>query len=54
MTRTLDPIEAVSQRLERFARVQAADAADWGDEAADFVALGARALEGGNRLRARF
>lgn len=54
MTRTLDPIEAVSQRLERFARVQAADAADWGDEAADFVALGARALEGGKRLRARF
>lgn len=49
-----DPVEAVSQRLESFTGAHAADAEEWGAEASAFVALGARTLRGGKRLRARF
>ncbi|ALJ20819.1 polyprenyl synthetase family protein [Microbacterium sp. No. 7] len=54
MAPPVEPIDAVSQRLERFTREQADDAADLGAEAAAFVEAGARTLDGGKRLRARF
>lgn len=50
----MDPIEAVSQRLDTFLIAQRQEAADWGREAAALLAAGADALRGGKRLRARF
>ncbi|GAA2016147.1 polyprenyl synthetase family protein [Microbacterium ulmi] len=54
MSPSVDPVEAVSQRLGNFVASQTASATAWGPEAALFVAAGARALEGGKRLRGRF
>lgn len=54
MSAPADPIEAVSQRLERFAAVQQSSADAWGAEATDFVRAGVDAVTGGKRLRARF
>jgi geranylgeranyl diphosphate synthase type I len=50
----MHPIEAVSQRLDRFGQERRADAAALGPEAEAFVELGLAALAGGKRLRARF
>ncbi|MFT4229364.1 MAG: polyprenyl synthetase family protein [Microbacterium sp.] len=47
-------MDAVSQRLERFSAERAAEVADLGAEAADFIASGVAAVHGGKRLRARF
>ncbi len=49
-----DPIEAVSQRLDKFLSERRADADRWGPEAELFTATAADALQGGKRLRARF
>lgn len=49
-----DPIEAVSQRLERFTAEQRLAADGWGEEGAAFVQSAADAVSGGKRLRARF
>ncbi len=54
MTPTLAPIEAVSQRVERFADDRRREADGLGAEAVAFVASAAAALTGGKRLRARF
>lgn len=54
MSAPVDPIEAVSQRLERFTDDQRSAAGEWGDEAAGFVRSGVAAVTGGKRLRARF
>ncbi|WP_292833167.1 polyprenyl synthetase family protein [Microbacterium sp.] len=54
MSAPADPIEAVSQRLERFTAQQRHAAGAWGDEAAGFVQSAADAVGGGKRLRARF
>ncbi|PZU48279.1 MAG: geranylgeranyl pyrophosphate synthase [Microbacterium sp.] len=54
MSRSPDPIEAVSQRLERFSQDQVTIWSDAGAEAAGFAAAAASALTGGKRLRARF
>jgi len=48
------PIEAVSQRLERFVDEMRLECAEMGPEAAALVDAGATALAGGKRLRARF
>lgn len=49
-----DPIEAVSQRLERFAADRRRDAAELGAEAGAFIDAAGAAVAGGKRLRARF
>ncbi|MCT9001111.1 polyprenyl synthetase family protein [Microbacterium memoriense] len=54
MSAPADPIEAVSQRLERFTAQQRASADAWGEEAAGFVQSGTAAVTGGKRFRARF
>ncbi|WP_434811646.1 polyprenyl synthetase family protein [Microbacterium sp. bgisy189] len=54
MTPSADPIEAVSQRLERFTSAQADAVAGMGAEAAGLVADAVACLQGGKRLRARF
>lgn len=54
MSAPTDPIEAVSQRLERFTAQQRLVADGWGAEAAGFVGSAADAVSGGKRLRARF
>ncbi|MCT9819892.1 polyprenyl synthetase family protein [Microbacterium sp. W1N] len=54
MHRSVDPIEAVSQRLERFTATQVAAASALGVEAETFARSAADALVGGKRLRARF
>ncbi|MFT4135683.1 polyprenyl synthetase family protein [Microbacterium sp.] len=54
MTPSADPIEAVSQRVERFAAARRADAVGLGAQARSFVDAAAVALTGGKRLRARF
>ena len=54
MTPSPDPIEAVSQRLERFAADRRRDAAELGAEAGTLVDAATAAIAGGKRLRARF
>ena len=54
MTASPVPIEAVSQRLERFVADQRAQWRDGGAETAAFLDAAAAALTGGKRLRARF
>lgn len=54
MSSSVEPVEAVSQRLNTFLTVQRASTADWGEEAALFVDAGSAVLQGGKRLRARF
>ena len=54
MSAPADPIEAVSQRLERFTIQQRASADAGGEEAAGFVQSGTAAVTGGKRFRARF
>ncbi len=54
MTPSPDPIEAVSQRMERFAAARLADAADLGADATAFARVAATTIEGGKRLRAHF
>ncbi|MGC5221867.1 polyprenyl synthetase family protein [Micromonospora sp. DT81.3] len=54
MSASPHPIEAVSQRLERFVQEMRVESAEMGPEAAALVDAGAAALTGGKRLRARF
>lgn len=54
MTRSVDPIEAVSQRLEGFSQEQEARWSDAGEDAAGFVRSAVSSVTGGKRLRARF
>lgn len=54
MASSLDPIAAVSQRLDTFVEAQKASTAEMGAEAARFTEIAADALRGGKRLRARF
>jgi len=49
-----EPIEAVSQRLDKFLSEQLSYASAVGPEAEAFTRSGASALQGGKRLRARF
>lgn len=49
-----EPIEAVSQRLDKFLSEQLSYASALGPEAVTFTRSGASALQGGKRLRARF
>lgn len=49
-----DAIEAVSQRVDTFFSSEQAATADWGPEAAGFVAAARASVHGGKRLRARF
>ncbi len=49
-----EPIEAVSQRLDKFLSEQLLYAASLGPEAEMLTRIGASALRGGKRLRARF
>jgi geranylgeranyl diphosphate synthase type I len=50
----IEPIEAISQRVDMFISAQRRSVADAGPEAARFVAAGADAVTGGKRLRGRF
>ncbi len=54
MAPSLDPIEAVSQRLDMFIAAQRAETAGFGREAQLFIEAGAAAFQGGKRLRGRF
>lgn len=54
MSSSLDPIVAVSQRVERFLEAQREAASEFGDEARAFVESGASAATGGKAFRARF
>ncbi|MEV7875248.1 polyprenyl synthetase family protein [Microbacterium sp. NPDC089188] len=54
MTTSLEPIEAVSQRLDKFLSEQLSYASALGPEAETLTRSGASALRGGKRLRARF
>lgn len=54
MPTSLEPIEAVSQRLDKFLSEQLLYAAALGPEAEMLTRIGASALRGGKRLRARF
>ncbi|WP_136587748.1 polyprenyl synthetase family protein [Microbacterium hydrothermale] len=54
MTTSPEPIEAVSQRLDKFLSEQLSYASALGPEAEEFTRAGASALRGGKRLRARF
>lgn len=54
MPTSLEPIEAVSQRLDKFLSEQLSYAAALGPEAESLTRSGASALQGGKRLRARF
>ncbi|WP_150951492.1 polyprenyl synthetase family protein [Microbacterium testaceum] len=49
-----EPIEAVSQRLDKFLSEQLSYASALGPEAVSFSRSGASAVQGGKRLRARF
>jgi geranylgeranyl diphosphate synthase type I len=49
-----DAIEAVSQRVDTFFASEVQATADWGPEAAAFVAAARASVQGGKRLRARF
>lgn len=49
-----EPIEAVSQRLDKFVSEQISYASALGDEAERMARAGAASLRGGKRLRARF
>jgi geranylgeranyl diphosphate synthase type I len=50
----MDPVKAVSQRLDDFLSVQRSLTASFGDEAALLVDAAGEAFAGGKRLRARF
>ncbi|WP_460773401.1 polyprenyl synthetase family protein [Microbacterium sp. GXF7504] len=54
MSSSPDAIEAVSQRVDTFFASERAATADWGPEAAGFLAAARDGLQGGKRLRARF
>lgn len=54
MSPSPDAVEAVSQRLNMFLSAQRASTTDLGAEAQLIVDAGARALDGGKRLRGRF
>lgn len=54
MTTSPEPIEAVSQRLDKFLSEQLSYASTLGPEAETLARSGASALRGGKRLRARF
>ncbi len=54
MSAPVDPVAAISQRLDNFVAVQRDDADGLGTEAALFVGAAADALRGGKRLRGRF
>ncbi|WP_298875474.1 polyprenyl synthetase family protein [uncultured Microbacterium sp.] len=54
MTTSPEPIEAVSQRLDKFLSEQLSYASALGPEAETLTRSGASALRGGKRLRARF
>ncbi|MFT4219369.1 MAG: polyprenyl synthetase family protein [Microbacterium sp.] len=54
MTAATHLVDAVSQRLDSYARAVRAEVAGLGPDAAGFVEAGVRALAGGKRLRARF
>ncbi|WJS92123.1 polyprenyl synthetase family protein [Microbacterium testaceum] len=54
MATSSEPIEAVSQRLDKFLSEQISYASALGPEAESFTRSGASALQGGKRLRARF
>lgn len=54
MTTSPEPIEAVSQRLDKFLSEQLSYASGLGPEAETLTRSGASALRGGKRLRARF
>ncbi|MEX8034271.1 polyprenyl synthetase family protein [Microbacterium sp. 20-116] len=54
MATSPEPIEAVSQRLDKFLSEQLSYASALGPEAEAFTRSGASALQGGKRLRARF
>jgi geranylgeranyl diphosphate synthase type I len=49
-----EPIEAVSQRLDKFVSEQISYASGLGEEAEKMARAGASSLRGGKRLRARF
>jgi geranylgeranyl diphosphate synthase type I len=51
---SVDPVEAISQRLDNFVRGQRAATADFGPEAALLVDSAVAAVAGGKRLRGRF
>jgi geranylgeranyl diphosphate synthase type I len=51
---SLDPVEAISQRVDTFVRGQRAVTADFGSEAALLMDAAEAAVTGGKRLRGRF
>ncbi|KTR83218.1 geranylgeranyl pyrophosphate synthase, partial [Microbacterium testaceum] len=54
MATSPEPIEAVSQRLDKFLSEQLSYASSLGPEAETMSRAGAASLRGGKRLRARF
>lgn len=54
MSSILDPVGAVSQRLDNFLAGERSTTAEFGPEAERLIGAGASALQGGKRLRGRF
>ena len=54
MSAPVDPVAAISQRLDNFVAAQRDEADGLGTEAALFLDSAADALRGGKRLRGRF